>query len=78
MGHILKCLFDTAYIVCSSQDVDELIFKLANYHYFCSGLTQEDTFEGLMLLIGVMDKGFVPFSTDNYISDRDSLFELLF
>ena len=58
-AYMSKCLFDTAN-VCSSQGVDELKFKLANYNNVFSGLTQEDASEGLMLLIDIAEKGFFP------------------
>ena len=74
-GHISSCLYYTAKNVSNSQDVK---LKLANYDNFFSGLVQEDASEGLMLLINIMDRGIVPPSIDSYISDRDSLSEVLF
>ena len=73
-GQFLKCLFDTANTVSSSQGVDEHKFKLTNYNGFFTGATQDDASEGLMLSINITNKGFVPCSIDNYVSGRELLF----
>ena len=41
---------------------------------FFTGVTQVDASEGHMLSINVMNKGFVPCSTDKYVSGREVLF----
>ena len=41
--------------------------KLSKYSNFYHGETQQDTFEWGLLLIGILDNGFVPYSTDEHL-----------
>ena len=79
-GHISKCLIDTTYNASSSHGVDELKLKLSKYGNVDDGEAQQDSFQCLLLIMDILDKGFVRYSTDEYMatSYTDSLSELLF
>ena len=66
-GHISKCIFDTAYNAPGWHGVNELKLKLSKYSKFCNGEAQQDSFECLLLLMDIVDKGFLPCFTGNFI-----------
>ena len=78
-GSISKFLFETAHSVSSPTDVDALKFQLVQYDKFYCGEKQEDVSECLMVLIGLINKGSVPYcgSNDNNLTGV-SLSEILF
>ena len=75
-----KCRFDTAYNTSCWYGVDKHKPKLSEYNAFYNNEVLQDFFEGLLLLIDIMNKGFVPCSTDEDMATfyRDSLPEFLF
>ena len=77
-GKISECLFDTAHKTASTQDVEALKLQLSPYNSFFTGGTQKGTWECLMLLIEIMDKGFGLCPTNDNIYSKGSFSELLF
>ena len=77
-GKISECLFDTAHKTTSAQEVETLKLQLSTYNSFFTGEIQEDACECLMLLIGIMGKGFGPCPTNDNINSKRSFSELLF
>ena len=67
-GHISECVFDTARKVSSWRGVDELKLKFSKYSNFYNGGTQQNNFESLLFLMGIMDRGNVPYSNDEYMA----------
>ena len=78
-GSISKFLFEIARRASSSTDVDALKFRLVQYDKFYSGEQHENALECLMMLIGLISKGSVPYcgSNDNNLTGV-SLSEILF
>ena len=78
-GPISKCLLDTTHNAPGYHGVDELKPKLSKYSNFENEETLRDSFECILLLMDIMDKGCVPNSTDGYMASsyRDSLSALL-
>ena len=70
--------FDTAYNTSSSRGVEKNLKKPSEYNAFFNDEVQQDSFECLLLLKDIMDKGFVPYSDNEHlaISCRDPLSEL--
>ena len=55
------CLFNTSCDASSSHGVEELKLKPSKYSYFHDGEEQQGSHECLLLLMDIMDKGFVHF-----------------
>ena len=75
---ITECLFDTKHKTPSAQEVETSKLQLPTHNSFFTGEIQEDACECLMLLIEIMDKGFVPCPTNDHINSKGSFSEPLF
>ena len=58
-------MFEIAHSASSSTDVDALKFWLVQYDKFYGGEKQEDASEYLMMLIELINKGWVPYCGSN-------------
>ena len=77
-GTSLKCLLQTAHIVCSSKDVDALKFQLVHHDTFYKGQIQQDSTECLLMLIDIIHKGSMPDSSSATYPTGASLSDILF
>ena len=78
-GSLSKILFETTHSASSSTDVNALKFRLVQYDKLYGGQNQEDASERLMMLIGLLNKGTVPYcGSDNNNSTGVSLSEISF
>ena len=76
-----KCLFETAHCAPSSTDVDALKFRLVQYITFYGGQIQQDSSECIMMLIEIINKGWVPYCGSNNNDNNSTgifLSEILF
>ena len=65
-GFLSKNLFDSASKASRSRDLDGLKSSLSKYDSFYDGLTQQDAFEGLLLLMSILNKDSKHCLTSNY------------
>ena len=64
-GSLSKCLFETTHSASNSTDVDALKLWRVQYYTFYNGKIQQDSWECLMMLIEVINRGSVPYCRSN-------------
>ena len=62
-GSLLKCLFQTAHNARNSKDVDAIKFQLVHHDTFYNGQNQQDSTESLLMLINIIHKGSMSYSS---------------
>ena len=77
-GTLLKCLLQTTHNARNSKDVDALKFQLVRHGTFYDGQNQQDSTECLLMLINIINKGYMPDSCSTTSPTWASLSDILF